>query len=84
MPRQYSSEFRQRAVHLVDTTMEAPEVSGYEAIKSVASKLGVSEEPVRAADDRGGHRQAAVLVAIARERLTAAPRPSRHGLLPGE
>ncbi len=47
MPRQYSQEFRQRALRLLDTTMEASEVSEFEAIKSVASKLGVAEESVR-------------------------------------
>ena len=47
MPRQYSSEFRQRALRLLDTTMEASEVSEFEAIKSVAGKLGISEESVR-------------------------------------
>ena len=47
MPRQYSQEFRQRALRLLDTTMEASDVSEFEAIKSVASKLGISEESVR-------------------------------------
>ncbi|GAB5899014.1 transposase [Mycolicibacterium mageritense] len=47
MPRQYSPEFRDRALRLLDTTMEASEVSEFEAIKSVASKLGVAEESVR-------------------------------------
>lgn len=47
MPRQYSQEFRQRALRLVDTTMETSNVSEFEAIKSVASKLGVAEETVR-------------------------------------
>nr|WP_157897770.1 IS3 family transposase [Mycolicibacterium rutilum] len=47
MPRQYSPEFRVRALRLVDTTMESAEVSEFEAIKSVASKLGVAEESVR-------------------------------------
>lgn len=47
MPRQYSPEFRQRALRLLDTTMEASEVPEFEAIKSVASKLGISEESVR-------------------------------------
>jgi transposase len=47
MPRQYSPELRQRALRLVDTTMKASDVSEFEAIKSVASKLGVSEESVR-------------------------------------
>jgi transposase len=47
MPRQYSPEFRQRALRLLDTMMEAPDISEFEAIKSVASKLGISEESVR-------------------------------------
>ena len=47
MPRQYSSEFRQRALRLLDTMMEASEISEFEAIKSVAGKLGISEESVR-------------------------------------
>jgi len=47
MPRQYSPEFRQRALRLLDTTMEASDISESEAIKSVAGKLGVSEESVR-------------------------------------
>ena len=47
MPRQYSPEFRSRTLRLLDTTMEASEVSEFEAIKSVASKLGISEESVR-------------------------------------
>jgi transposase len=47
MPRQYSPEFRQRALRLLDTVMEASEVSEFEAIKSVASKLGIAEESVR-------------------------------------
>jgi putative transposase len=47
MPRQYPPEFRQRALRLLDTVMEASEVSEYEAIKSVAGKLGIAEESVR-------------------------------------
>jgi transposase len=47
MPRQYSTEFRQRALRLLETTMEASDVSEFEAIKSVASKLGISEESLR-------------------------------------
>jgi transposase len=47
MPRQYSQEFRQRALRLLDTTMETSDISEFEAIKSVASKLGISEESVR-------------------------------------
>ena len=47
MPRQYSPEFRQRALRLLDITIETPEVSEFEAIKSVARKLGVAEESVR-------------------------------------
>ncbi|CQD24298.1 transposase [Mycobacterium lentiflavum] len=45
--RQYSPEFRERALRLLDTTMEASDVSEFEAISSVASKLGISEEPMR-------------------------------------
>lgn len=47
MPRRYSPEFRDRALRLLDTMMEASEVSEFEAIKSVAGKLGISEESVR-------------------------------------
>ena len=47
MPRKYSPEFRDRALRLLDTTMGDSEVSEFEAIKSVASKLGVSQESVR-------------------------------------
>ncbi|OBA65752.1 transposase [Mycolicibacterium elephantis] len=47
MPRQYSPEFRQRALRMLDTMMEASDISEFEAIKSVASKLGISEESVR-------------------------------------
>lgn len=47
MPRQYSQEFRQRALRLLDTKLETSEVSEFEEIKSVASKLGISEESVR-------------------------------------
>jgi hypothetical protein len=46
MPRQYSPEFRQRALRLLDTTMEASDISEFEAIKSVAGKVGISEESV--------------------------------------
>lgn len=47
MPRQYPPEFRQRALRLLDTMMETSEVSEFEAIKSVASKLGIAQESVR-------------------------------------
>ena len=47
LPRQYSPEFRQRASRLLDTTMKASEVYKFEAIKSVASRLGIFEESVR-------------------------------------
>ena len=47
MPRQYSPEFRQRALRLLDTMMEASDISEFEAIKSVASKLSISEESAR-------------------------------------
>jgi hypothetical protein len=40
---QYSLEFRQRALRLLDTTMEASEAPEFEAIKSVAGQLGISE-----------------------------------------
>ena len=35
-------------MRLLDTATETSEVSEFEAIKSVASKLGISEESVRA------------------------------------
>src|SRR6516225_5519853 len=47
MHRQYSPEFGQRALRLLDTVMEASEVSEFEAIKSIAVKLNVAEESVR-------------------------------------
>jgi transposase len=47
MPRQYSPEFRQRALRLLDTVMEASEVSEFAAIKSVAGKLNISEKSAR-------------------------------------
>jgi transposase len=47
MPRQYPPEFRLRALRLLDTLVEDPEVSEFDAIRSVASKLGVSQESVR-------------------------------------
>src|SRR3954447_26967273 len=47
MPRQHSPEFRQRALRLLDTMMEASDISEFETIKSVASKLSISEESVR-------------------------------------
>lgn len=47
MPRQYPPEFRQRALRLLDTTMEGSEVSEFEAIRLVATKLSISEESVR-------------------------------------
>jgi transposase len=47
MPRQYSPEFRQRALRLLDTTPTASDISEFEAIKSVAGKVGISEESVR-------------------------------------
>ena len=42
MPRQYPPEFRLRALRLLDTLVEDPEVSEFDAIRSVASKLRVS------------------------------------------
>lgn len=47
MPRQYPPEFRSRALRLLDTMMEASDISEFEAIRSVASKLGISDESVR-------------------------------------
>lgn len=47
MRRQYPPEFSQCALRLLDTMMEASEVSEFEAIKSVAGKLNISEESVR-------------------------------------
>jgi transposase len=47
MPRQYSPEFRLRALRLLDTMMEASDISEFEAIRSVAGKLGIAEESVR-------------------------------------
>lgn len=47
MPRQYPPEFRQRALQLLDTMMEASEVPEFEAIRSVAGQLNISEESVR-------------------------------------
>lgn len=44
MPRQYSPEFRDRALRLLDTTMGASKVSEFGAIKSASSKLGISEK----------------------------------------
>lgn len=44
MPREYSPEFRVRALRLLDTMVEDPK---FDAIKSVAGNLGVSQESVR-------------------------------------
>ncbi len=45
--RQCSPEFRDRALRLLGTTRNASDVSEFEAIKSVWSKLGLSEDSVR-------------------------------------
>jgi transposase len=47
MPRQYSPEFRQRALRMLETTLESEGISEFEAIRSVATKLGVAEETLR-------------------------------------
>ncbi|KUI20621.1 transposase [Mycobacterium sp. GA-2829] len=47
MPRQYPPEFRARAMRMLDASLEDSQVSEFEAIRSVASKLGVAEESVR-------------------------------------
>ncbi len=46
MPKQYPSEFRARAVRLVSGSGEE-HVTEYEAIRQVASRLGVGPETVR-------------------------------------
>ncbi len=46
MPRQYSPEFRQRALRMLDEAMPGYE-SEFEAIRQVASKLGMSAEALR-------------------------------------
>jgi len=48
MPRQYTPEFRQRALRMLDATLEGQQdVSESEAIRSVAAKPGVAEETLR-------------------------------------
>jgi transposase len=46
MPRQYPPEFRQRALRLLEESLPDHE-SEYEAIRQVASRLGVSTEALR-------------------------------------
>ncbi len=46
MPRQYSPEFRQRALRLLNEATPDYE-SEFEAIRQVASKLGISTEALR-------------------------------------
>ena len=46
MPRQYSPEFRQRALRLLEEALPDYE-SEFEAIRQVATKLGVSAEALR-------------------------------------
>lgn len=46
MPRQYSPEFRQRALRLLDEAQPDYE-SEFEAIRQVATKLGISTEGLR-------------------------------------
>ena len=46
MPRQYPPEFRQRAVRMVEEALP-DHATEFEAIKKVASRLGVSPEAVR-------------------------------------
>lgn len=48
MPRQYPPEFRQRAVRMLETALEADaELSEFEAIGRVAAKQQVAEERLR-------------------------------------
>jgi transposase len=46
MPRQYPPEFRQRALRMLDEALPDYE-SEFEAIRQVATKLGVSTEALR-------------------------------------
>ena len=46
MPRQYSPEFRQRALRMLEEALPDYE-SEFEAIRQVASRLGVSTEALR-------------------------------------
>jgi hypothetical protein len=65
MPRQYSPEFRQRALRLLDTTPTASDISEFEAIKSVAGKVGISEESVRRCGVKHRSMPESVLVRLA-------------------
>jgi len=46
MPRQYPPEFKERAVRLVDESLP-DHATEFEAIKKVASRLGISTEALR-------------------------------------
>ena len=46
MPRQYPPEFKERAVRLVDEALP-DHATEFEAIKKVASRLGISTEALR-------------------------------------
>lgn len=48
MPKQYSSEFRDRAVRLVDDRLATDrDLSEYQVLKDIAPKLGISVETLR-------------------------------------
>lgn len=47
MPRQFSPEFRDRALRLVDESLEGGGRSEYEVITEVATRLGCSTEALR-------------------------------------
>lgn len=47
MPRQYSPEFRQRALRMLETTLQSEGISEFEAIRSAAATLGIAEETLR-------------------------------------
>lgn len=48
MPRQYTPEFRQKSVRMLETALEADaELSEFEAIRQIASKQQIAEETLR-------------------------------------
>jgi transposase len=47
MPRQYTQDFRERAIRLVDESLEGTDRSEYVVITEVATRLGCSTEALR-------------------------------------
>lgn len=47
MPRQFTQEFRERAIRLVDESLEGTDHSEYVVITEVATRLGCSTEALR-------------------------------------